>query len=146
MLLPTLEHYRQQHPERVLQVLQALRILQQCGPIYPNMGICYNLARIRQQYFAANTRDQGVLLLCLWRDWPAYTGNTVYPVPNNDGNALHKQPWCGEQRELRHQLLEHMITKLEASYPYPIPAPLSIKQARRTYLKHAVLRAWHRWF
>ena len=146
MLLTTLAQYQQQRPEQVLQVLQALRILQQCGPIYPHMGICYNLARIRLRYFAADTREQGVLLLCLWRDWPAYSGCATYPVPNEDENALHKHPWQGEQRELRHQLLEHMITKLEASYPYPVPAPLSIKQARRTYLKHAWFRFWHRWF
>ena len=138
--------YQTHNPKILQQHLQALRILRQCGPINTRYGICWNLQLVLRAHSQPTGSRDGVLLALLWEDWEHYSGNHVYPVRWVKDGTMAPQPWQGLQQELRFELLDYLIAKLEILLPAPVPPPLTLKEARRTCMKHAWFRFWHRWF
>ena len=76
----------------------------------PHTGICGNIVSDVYAEWYIN-RD------AFFKLWIRYSGDISYPIPITDGDAYDtsedqyygSEIWAGEQLEMRHSLLEHMI-------------------------------------
>ena len=71
-----------------------------------------------------NTKTAFQVYVCLkcadlFTSWPEFSGDPVYPVPDEDGNHYmyyHRcwsNRWTGKQLQQRLSLLDHMVSELE---------------------------------
>lgn len=93
-------------------LLERLRTLRDAGPKFCHVGICGNIGTV-------SGGDEEHLAV-LFRSWPKFSGNVVYPVPGVDRMtpsaawARIHDVWVGEYGALRRELLDHCIAELEA--------------------------------
>lgn len=92
-------------------LLERLRTLRDAGPSLRYTGICGNIGPL--------SWDNGEQLGALFRSWPKFSGNVVYPVPGVDSMTPSeafvyiRDVWEGEYGDLRCELLDHCIAELE---------------------------------
>lgn len=92
-------------------LLERLRTLRDAGPTGRHTGICGNIDTVSGGYIKQ--------LHVLFKSWPKFSGDVVYPVPGVDrmtpGEAfvyIH-DVWEGEYGDLRRELLDHCIAELD---------------------------------
>jgi len=103
-----------------ISLLTALHILR--GQIengdYPRYGICKAVDTIVDEPFIEYDRD----LQLLWVDWPQYSGDKQYPIPDPYGDQPESffgylcdenRLWQDDQLVLRTSLVDFCINKLE---------------------------------
>ena len=92
-------------------ILAELRHLKRFGPSDLELGICYHCDTFE---------SLGPRLLCkeVYRGWPHYSGNPIYPVPSpavssglDEEELFYKggNMWVGDYGKLRLNLLDYLI-------------------------------------
>ena len=97
------------------EIIDILKEIKEKGPFKEDSGICYNLeVGLYEKYCL---RVDGVKLVGgISPSWEHFSGLAGFPV---DGKyfyySITGQLWKGEQLELRHSLIEHIIKTLKES-------------------------------
>jgi hypothetical protein len=81
-----------------------------------SLGICHNTFEVLKSSFPEISRS-GVYraIMQLATGWEHHTGSQAKPVPFDHLRSVAKHyKWTGEQRKLRHSLIDHLIKQTEA--------------------------------
>jgi hypothetical protein len=97
----------------------------------PHLGICGNFLEVDSDDLHDSLKEVQIS----WEDWPKYSGNPKFPVVTciphfnslvESEELYHgtEDKWSGPYGELRYELLDWIIDKLEALYPEVKPKPV----------------------
>lgn len=104
---------RKTNDEWLLMALYRIKL----RPVGKRAGICYSVDQVLRH----QETDRYSKMEQLFVSWPKFSGRMVYPVPSPWGNCPQYEffesgalKWSGEYGRLRKELLDYMITSLEA--------------------------------
>lgn len=104
-------------------LLAALLKIQEEGPSEPVEGICYNVEMATFHTEGADDVMMFDIMSNLFRQWPEYSGNDLFPVPYTEDGERCADPdsafyaidnlWEGEYGDSRKRLLAFLIAELQ---------------------------------
>lgn len=110
-----------------MTLLEALKELQQEGPLSVRDGICHNVEALLydaegRDIFDGQQEDPCDLLEPHFKSWDEFSGDDAYPVADTIGirpssaywSRHNYDKWAGDYGAARKRLLQHCINELEA--------------------------------
>lgn len=106
------------------QILLAILLkIQKEGPTCPEEGICYNVEFSSDAVPDADVLEMNHIMDNLFRVWPEFSGNDLFPVPYTEDGERCADPdsafygtddlWIEEYGDTRKRLLAFMIDELQ---------------------------------